>query len=243
MEGGHYNWDALPVGYKAQRRPMGWPRAARRLNDFSMPDSPEFFQRLVNDYRDSPLHAYARYRLAYAEYLRLTPLDDRNFDPSFVELISSLAAPFAKLDLQPGTRPHAWAKLDAGSLYYAMDDVERAAACYEEVVETMPESAEKAVAVLNLAKCRLLLADIPAARRLFSQLEGLPNYDCSEMYDHFVADTHTSSRFLGDNLLADLGVIRQTLESSIPNLEKNADFQKWRAERKLRRKQQSKKSR
>ena len=104
----------------------------------------------------------------------------------------------------------------------------------EEVVESMPESAEKAVAVLNLAKCRLLQADYPAARRLFAQLDALPNYDCSETYDHFLADTYTSSGFLGDNMRADLGMISQRLEENIPKLEQNADFQKWRSERKSR---------
>jgi tetratricopeptide (TPR) repeat protein len=234
MEAGHYNWDALPAGYKAQRRPLGWRRASRRLTDLSLPDFPEFFQRLVDEYPDSPLHAYARYRRAGTESLRLNPFDDRDVDSSFVELFNSLAAPFDKLDLQPGTRPHAWAKLDAGALYFEIEEVERAAERFEEVVETMPDSAEKAVAVLNLAKCRLLQADYPGARRLLSQLDGLPNFDCSENYKYFVADSYLSSRFLHDNFAADLDVIGQAIMGNIPALEQNQDFQKWRADRKRR---------
>jgi len=234
LEKGHYNFAELPLGYKGQRGPLEWPKSGRRLWDYSLPVDRKPYQRLMKDFPDSPLHEYARYRLACAECLHKNPLDERNFDVDEVDLVRSLAKPFEQLDLRPGRSPHAWAKLDAGQLCYVIDDVETAARHYEEVVESMPVSAEKAVAVLNLAKCRVLLADNLAARRLFAQLDGLPNFDCSEGYDEFVANSYQTSRLLNDNARVDLRTISQYVSQSIDRLEQNQEFQKWQTDRKRR---------
>lgn len=231
LEKGYYNFDALPVGYQAQRGPLGSPKAGRRLSDFNLQLDPKYFQRLVDDFADSPLLPYARFRLADTKQLRENPLNDHNFNPQFVELVTSLAAPYEKFTFEPGTYAHAWANLHAGELYFVIDDLERAAKHFEAVAEAMPVSAEKAVAVYNLSKCRLLQADYPSARRLLGQLRAMPNFDCREGYEDFMAQSE-ASRFLNDRFRAPFDVLSQGMMEEIPKLETNQEFKKWRAKRK-----------
>lgn len=232
LESGYYNWGASPLGYRAQRSPLSWPRASRRLHDVSLLTETRFFKRLVDDFRDSPLRAFAQYRLAYAESVQRNPYSDRNFGPKVSELVRSLAAPFEEFELQPGTLPHAWAKLDAGGLYFVIDDIERAADHFEEVVESMPVSAEKAVAVLNLVKCRLMQADERGANRLLAQVDGLPSFNCVGGYRHFLV--RVSSRFVHDNVRGDLRVLSRHMRANIPHLKADKEFQQWLKERKQR---------
>jgi tetratricopeptide (TPR) repeat protein len=136
-----------------------------------------------------------------------------------------MMAPYEKADLKPGTYPHAWSQLHLGLLHYAIDEYEQAGTIYDEVAESMPASAEKGMALLNAAKCYIVLGEFNEAGRRLGQVDLLPNIDCRCAFGDFVPDSQSTFSFFRYRS-ADYHFLRQELEKEIEQLPNDKGFQK-----------------
>ena len=119
---------------------------------------PEYYERLVAEFPQSPLRPLAQWRLA--ECLRRQAVAEHyKIDQAimFGDQRQSIP-PFEKVDAPKGTYPWAWARLSIGMIYaHCGSPWERAAplrgkgaAPFREVAEAMPTGPEKSIALLGL---------------------------------------------------------------------------------------------
>jgi len=111
---------------------------------------PEYYQRLIDEFPQSPLRPLAQWRLA--DCRRRKAIADR-----FKELQRSTYADqgesiplFQKVDAPKGSYPWAWARLWIGSIHAANGRHGEAAPFFREVAEAMPAGPEKSMALVNV---------------------------------------------------------------------------------------------
>jgi TolB-like protein len=111
---------------------------------------PEYYQRLIDEFPQSPLRPLAQWRLA--DCRRRKAIADR-----FKELQRSTYADqgesiplFQKVDAPKGSYPWAWARLWIGSIHAANGRHGEAAQFFREVAEAMPAGPEKSMALVNV---------------------------------------------------------------------------------------------
>jgi tetratricopeptide (TPR) repeat protein len=155
--GGVWKEEALWTAGEASLRWTYLNRLALGYPAYSFPNAegppqpvPEYYQRLIAEFPQSPLRPLAQWRLA--ECARRKVIADRFKElkgVAFADQRASLPA-YEKVDAPKGSYPWAWARLWIGSIHACNDRWKEAAAEFREVAETMPVSPEKSIALLNL---------------------------------------------------------------------------------------------
>jgi TolB-like protein/tetratricopeptide (TPR) repeat protein len=160
---------------------------------------PAHYQQLIELFPDSPLFNYAQWRLADCERLR----SDRGGNRQAISAFGKVSAP-------PASYPWAWARLRQGALEIRMADLSTASASLKEVVESMPRGPERTIALAMAGDCLIKTGQSAEARRLFEELDSLPEMSWDRLADgslewYPITSFHNSSRQLSFEALRKLG--------------------------------------
>ncbi len=146
----------------------GWVRSEQRHIES------RYFQRLVEQFPNSPLSAFAQWRLAECKYRQLL---DAGRSPSTVPAIDQKAVidAFLQVDAPQGSHAWAWSRLRVGAILFKSGEFSSAAEHYHEVAERMPSGAEKSLALLHLSVCYEAVGNIEEARRYEKLVLSVPD--------------------------------------------------------------------
>ena len=165
---------SLRWAYGIETGPLGPIYSFRTVEGPPQP-VPEYYQRLIDEFPQSPLRPLAQWRLA--ECLRRKAVANRFKVSRQVDLgggLESISA-FEKVDSPKGTYPWAWSRLWIGALRGYNAKYAEAVAPLREVAETMSTSPEKSMALVDLGV--LLLgekADLNEAARYCQAARDAP---------------------------------------------------------------------
>ena len=136
---------------------------------------PEYYQRLIDEFPQSPLRPLAQWRLA--DCRRRQAIADR-FKVlrrvTYADQGESIPL-FEKVDAAKGTYPWAWARLWIGTIHAYDGRMAEAAAQFREVAEVMPTSPEKSIALLNLGRVLVDLCRWDEAARYYKAARDAPD--------------------------------------------------------------------
>jgi TolB-like protein len=136
---------------------------------------PEYYQRLIDEFPQSPLRPLAQWRLAdcrrrkaiadrFPELRRVTYADQGESIPLF-----------EKVDAAKGTYPWAWARLWIGTIHAYNGRMAQSAARFREVTEVMATSPEKSIALLNLGRVLVDSGQWDEAARYYKAAKEVPD--------------------------------------------------------------------
>jgi len=133
-----------------------------------------YFQRLVEQFPNSPLRGLAQWRLADCKYRQLL---DAGRSSSTVPATDRQAVidAFLRVDAPQGSHAWAWSRLRVGAILFKNGDFSSAAIHYHEVAERMPNGAEKSLALLHLSVCYEAVGKIEEARRYEKLVLSVPD--------------------------------------------------------------------
>ncbi len=133
-----------------------------------------YFQRLVEQFPNSPLRGLAQWRLADCKYRQLL---DAGRSSSTVPATDRQAVidAFLRVDAPQGSHAWAWSRLRVGAILFKNGDFSSAAVHYHEVAERMPNGAEKSLALLHLSVCYEAVGKIEEARRYEKLVLSVPD--------------------------------------------------------------------
>jgi WD40 repeat protein/TolB-like protein len=132
---------------------------------------PKYFKRLIDQFADSPLRAYAQWRLGDCE-MQLVFQRDRFGDSPNPERALSI---YEQVDAPAGSVIWAWKHLRLGRMCLVQDDFENGLAHFRDVSERMEPGPEKSIALLNRGYCEEQLKRTEQARQSYEAVMLLPD--------------------------------------------------------------------
>ena len=129
----------------------------------------DYHQRLIDQFPDSPLRPYAQWRLGEVKYCLMNcyriPVSDW----------ATVAKQYEQVQADEGSHPWAWAKIGAGMFLYHSRQYTKAIECYDKILNAMEPGPEKAIAMLNLARCHQAAGNKKEAIRYYRMAKSCPN--------------------------------------------------------------------
>jgi WD40 repeat protein/tetratricopeptide (TPR) repeat protein len=158
--------------YPLLRAPYGYQAGG----EMPLPKA-EYFNRLVEQFPNSPLLGFAQWRLAECEYRpvvyhgsrRLADLDD--------DTRTALVSKFEKVTAAEGSLPWAWTQARLGRIEYWAGNLNEAAERYRRVSESMPPGDEKVSALLSRARCLARLSKPELLKATLDAVKALPDIE------------------------------------------------------------------
>jgi TolB-like protein len=147
---------------------MYWPRNA----PFPAP-GPHYYERLVEQFPESPLRPYAQWRLAECHRCRAVMQEKSESSPAAEQ--APIISWYEKVQASQGSYPWAWTQLRLGMLRFRAGEFVAARPHFQAVADRMPNGPEKSLAVLNAAACALAIGDKAEARRYYQVALSMPN--------------------------------------------------------------------
>jgi hypothetical protein len=161
----------LPIGRGDAR--MQWPLR----NAPSPVPGPHYYERLVEQFPESPLRPYAQWRLAECHRC-LAVLQERSDGspvPTVAPAPAAIVSWYEKVRAPEGSHPWAWTQLRLGLLRFHAREFAAARAHFQAVADRMPNGPEKSLAVLDAAICALAEGHKGEANRYYQIAMSMPN--------------------------------------------------------------------
>ncbi|MFO0428730.1 MAG: SUMF1/EgtB/PvdO family nonheme iron enzyme [Planctomyces sp.] len=207
------------------RAPYNTLYSSRQYDGESLSLHPEYFQRIVDSSEKGALRECAVLRLIDC---RRVEAMSQNFSghEDLARAVAQIVDQYRKAEFEKGSWAHAWGMLRCGQLLMSVDEYDPATACFDEVGENAPESAPKALALLNAARGYALDENYDEALRRLSQAESMPGFIWHGHYRQFEPNCEAMSAFLRESRTASATAIRE-LREQIPKLKSDASFLDW----------------
>ena len=155
------------------------------LKDTPLLPEPEYYQRLIQQFPESPLRPYAQWRLAEcarrSKYVKLSLQIYSHVIPP-----TKLIARYEQVEAPEGSYARAWNNLRMGAIYLTTQNYAKAIPCFRDVIESMPNGPEKAIAMQNIAICQEQLNEFSEARRSYQAVLEMPQLHYRNTADWFM---------------------------------------------------------
>jgi len=130
--------------------------------------APEYYQRLIDEFPDSPLRPYAQWRLADCRRRILFQ------SHSVASDLEAAIAAFEKVEAEEGSYAWAWTQLRLGVLRWSSPNAAAAVDHFKAVAERMDHGPEKSLGLLQTAVHYEVIQDVPEARRYYELASSVP---------------------------------------------------------------------
>jgi TolB-like protein len=179
----------------------------------------EYFQRLIDQFPDSPLRPYAQWRLAECQFCNriLQAQGDNVHAPD----LQGAVAWYQKVRAEEGSYAWAWTQLRLGMLFYRAGEYAEAERHFRAVAERMGAGAEKTMAVLSVATCNDALGKPDEAARWYKTAYGMPNVRWASGLPYFAWGPPAKDGFLWGPTRATSKAMRDKIDEKRPHPSKS----------------------
>lgn len=192
----------LRMQFFDQRSMLRWPSYGYRNGEpMPLPES-NYYERLVTQFPDSPLKAFAQWRVAECGYRPITYYGTKQLAVLDEAHRQSLIKQYEKVLAPTGTLPWAVVQSRLGRIRYWMGDFDVAVTHFRAISENMPPGVERISALLDLSLSLSRLGDNEKANVALDVVKSMPNVELvSSSHGHYgtlIEDEVDSQEVAGD---------------------------------------------
>jgi len=156
---------------------LRWPSYGYDREAGWLAPKPEFFDRLIEQFPNSPLRPFAQWRRAECprrQVMQGWTSSKHSINQATFNRLKSL---YENVEANEGSIAWAWTQARLGKVHYYAGDIEQAAEHYRSISEQMPPGTEKVRALLDLAHCLKELEQPERAAKSAEAVMALPNVE------------------------------------------------------------------
>lgn len=194
--------------YFDQRSFLRWAPYGYPSDGKMPPPMPQYFERLVSEFPDSPLLGFAQWRHAECQYRPVTYHGTRNLATIDDEVRRSLMAQYGKVTALEGSLPWTLTQSRLGRIQYWNGDFGAAARHFHSISEKAPPSVARISALLDLSLTYSRNNQSQKALTAAKAAMTMPNVELvSSSHGHYgtLIDDHTESQEVAEDFAKRLG--------------------------------------